>query len=82
MSKRSIIMPKYGVDLSKHYLIISKGSVVMSKCGVDLSKHCPIMSKDSVVVLTCLNIVLLSLSQTTNFRLFQTGRVCRRQFQI
>ena len=25
---------------------------------------------------------LLTLSQTTNFRLFQTKRVCRRQFQI
>ena len=24
----------------------------------------------------------LTLSQTTNFRLFQTERVCRRQFQI
>ena len=24
----------------------------------------------------------LTLSQTTNFRLFQTDRVCRRQFQI
>ena len=24
----------------------------------------------------------LTLSQTTNFRLFQTGRVCRRQFQV
>ena len=24
----------------------------------------------------------LTLSQTTNFRLFQTKRVCRRQFQI
>ena len=24
----------------------------------------------------------LTLSQTTNFRLFQTQRVCRRQFQI
>ena len=24
----------------------------------------------------------LSLSQTTNFRLFQTGRVCKRQFHI
>ena len=26
--------------------------------------------------------VVLTLSQTTNFRLFQTERVCRRQFQI
>ena len=26
--------------------------------------------------------LLLTLSQTTNFRLFQTERVCRRQFQI
>ena len=26
--------------------------------------------------------VFLTLSQTTNFRLFQTERVCRRQFQI
>ena len=24
----------------------------------------------------------LTLSQTTNFRLFQTERICRRQFQI
>ena len=26
--------------------------------------------------------VFLTLSQTTDFRLFQTERVCRRQFQI
>ena len=26
--------------------------------------------------------LLLTLSQMTNFRLFQTERVCRRQFQI
>ena len=28
------------------------------------------------------NLTILTLSQTTNFRLFQTGGVCRRQFQI
>ena len=28
-----------------------------------------------------LSVMLLTLSQTTNFRLFQTERVCRRQFQ-
>ena len=27
-------------------------------------------------------ILILTLSQMTNFRLFQTERVCRRQFQI
>ena len=58
-SKRSVVIPKRGVDLS----IISKGSEVMSKCGVDLSEHCLIMSKVvwlcRNVVLTCLNIALL-----------------------
>ena len=30
----------------------------------------------------CVFVVWLTLYQTTNFRLFQTERVCRRQFQI
>ena len=29
-----------------------------------------------------LNYKILTLSQTTNLRLFQTERVCRRQFQV
>ena len=30
----------------------------------------------------CDKVTKLTLSQTTNFRLFQTERLCRRQFQI
>ena len=34
------------------------------------------------ISIDCLSIISLTLCQTTNFRLFQTGRVCRQQFQI
>ena len=35
-----------------------------------------------MVTRVCVHQPFLTLSQTTNFRLFQTERACRRQFQV
>ena len=43
-------------------------------------EHC--RSYTGVTALTCILEKFLTLSQKTNFRLFQTERLCRRQFQI
>ena len=39
-------------------------------------------NKDIIDVSTKFNFTALTLSETTNFRLFQTDRVCKQQFQI
>ena len=55
---------------------------VLKKCTAEIQRIC-LLQEGFIPVLKKILIYLgLTHYQATNFRLFQTGRVCRRQFQI
>ena len=57
-----------------HQKVFTNFALRLRSVPIQIQKH--YMSKPYF------NLLILTLSQMTNFRLFQTERVCRRQFQV